>query len=326
MRFSSLRALEKHLEGNPSFPTVYFIACPHEIDRREIAHKIALSIYQRDSDSSLLCFSGSLGFAGALNELQTENLFSLSRAVFLDEADKLKEEESSYLKSWIQRPSGKLFLIVGIENARTLASFLPLVKKEVILLDLLLEKPWDRQHRLIEDLQIMASHAKIVVDQEVFDFLLQHLGMDWALLKNELEKLLCYASQKKRLILEDAQALVAGGVFPEGWVLAEQLIFNPYSLGLSPRLDSPSFISLLGQIRYYLRMGRQIALGEEKGHLPLKPYQVQKFGNKAREKGLQFFEKGLVALNEVEALAKSSSISSELLLNRFIINLQITLK
>jgi DNA polymerase III delta subunit len=325
VKFSGLQALERHLEALP-LPLVYLIACPYETDRREIAAKIASVIRRLDPQSSWLRFAGSTDFAGALEELQTENLFASSRVIFLDEADQLKEEESSYLRSWIQKPSGKLFLIMGIENTRGLAPFLPLVQKEgVVLFDLLQEKPWDRQRRIIEDLHAIASRAKIALDQEVFDFLLQQVGMDWTLLKSEMEKLLCYAEGKKQLLLQDARLIVAAGVFPEGWALAEQLIFNPYSLASSPALDATALLSLLGQMRYYLRMGRQIALGEEKGYLPLKPYQVQKFGDKARERGPQFFEKGLIALNDVEALAKSSSISSELLLSRFVVNLHIAI-
>lgn len=306
MKFTSLRALEKHLAEAPSRAPVYLLACQNETDRREIASKIAPASLQR--------FVGSAGYAIALEDLRTESLFAASRSIMIDEVDKLKEEEKAYLKRWVQAPSGKITLILGIENARGLAHFL---NSGAVLLDLLQEKPWERQQRLADDLRAMARSGQLSVDDEVMDFLVQQVGSDWSVLKREMEKLISFGAQKKHLGMEEARSILASGAFPEGWTLADQLIFNPYALATTPSLDASALIALLGQLRYFLRLGRQIALGDDK----VKPYQAQKYGSKAREKGQRFFEKGLIALNEVEALAKSSSISGDILLHRFAVHL-----
>jgi len=320
VKITNLRGLEKYLQEASSRAHVYLIACPHEADRREIADKI-VSAVQPEKPVSPQRFTGSLGFAAAFEELRTENLFALERVIILEDVDKLKENESANLKRWLQNPSRRIFLLLGLESARGLAPYLPLVQPEVVLLDLTQEKPWERQQRLGEALRSMAGSCKIHMEEAVFDFLLHQVGQDWTQLKREMEKLLCLGGQKKQIVLEDARSIVASGVFPEGWVLAEQLIYQAQPLATAPFLDASALLSLLGQLRYYLRMGWQITLGEENSYLPLKSYQLQKFGDKARSKGPRFFEKGLMALNEVEALAKSSSISSDLLLHRFVVHL-----
>lgn len=306
MKFSSLRVLEKHLAETPVRAPVYLLACPHDGDRREIAAKISPSGLQR--------FVGSAGFAAAWEELRTENLFAEARTIMIDEIDKLKEEDRAHLKRWIQRPSGKATLLLGIENARALSHF---VSIDAHVLDLLQEKPWERQQRVLDDLRSMAREAKLAVDDEVLDFLYQNVSIDWTVLKREMEKLLAYGGQKKQIGLGEASALIATGALPEGWTLAEQLVFQPYSLATTPSLDASSLIALIGQLRYFLRLGRQLSLGDEK----VKPYQVQKYGSKSREKGSRFFERGMLALNEVEALAKSSSICGDILLHRFAVRL-----
>ena len=312
MKFSNLIALEKHLREAPH-SAAYLIACPYEADRREIASKILAALGNRE----VLRFAGAEGFSAALQEVQSASLFTEERAIVLDGIDDVKEEERAPLLRWLARPSEKTVLILGVASARGLAPFL---QSTAPLLDLLQEKPWERQQRIGEDLRRMAREAKIAIDDEVFDFLFQQVGVDWALLKRELEKLLAYAQGKNRLRLEEAQALVSAGVFPEGWALAEQLIFQTHGIAAAPSLDTSGILALVGQLRYYLRLGRQLALGEEKG---LKPYQVQKFKERSRAKGPRFFEKGILALNEVEALLKSSSVNAELLLHRFAVRLHV---
>lgn len=325
MKVASLRALEKYLEESSALSPLYLIASSHAIDRGEIAAQITVALESRypGTSRSLRRFVGSGGFLSALEELRTNDLFNASRIIFFDKVDELKEEESDFLKRYLSKLPPKLFFILGVESMRGLTPFLPLIKLEGVLLDLLQEKPWERQSRLIEDLRGMAKREHIDISPPVFDFLLQQIGTDWALLKREMEKLLCYGSSKKQVSFEEARCLLAKGALREGWSFAEQLVYHPYALSASSSLDSAAFISLLAQMRYFLRMGRQIALGEEKSPILLKPYQVQKFKEKVQEKGLPFFERGLIALNEAEALAKSSSISSDLLLSRLVINLHL---
>lgn len=324
MKFTKWGSLEKHLQETSALDASYLIACAHETDRREIAAKI-VSAAERQLNQimplPLMRFVGSSGFTSAFAELQTESLFSTHRMILVDEVDKLKEEESTYLRRWLQNPSKNILLFLGIENTRGLAAFLPFVKSQVVLLDLLQEKPWERQQRLLDDLRFIARTSEVRVEEEVWDFLMQQGGTDCSLLKNELEKLLAYGSQKKSVNLEEARSVIASSVFPEGWTLAEHLVFYPYSLSTLPFLDANALLSLMGQLRYYLRLGWQLSKGEEKA---LKPYQIQKYGDKSRDKGSRFFEGGLLVLNEMEALAKSSSLSSEILLHRFAVKLHTT--
>ncbi len=315
MKASSVALLEKHLNEG-SLLSVYIVACPHAADRREITSKIVAAI-KKVKNPEVQRFSGNASFASAFQELQTVSLFSSERVLLLDDSEEWKPEENAFLVRWIQNPPGKITLILGVTNASALAHFL---KSPAFFIDLLQEKPWQRQQRLLEDLRSLSRESRIVVDESVFDFLFHQVGSDWLLLKSELEKLLSYAAEKKHITLEEARRLASSGIFPEGWALAEQLIYHSQGLMTAPSLDTNALLALLGQLRYYLRLGRQLASGEEKG---IKPYQVQKFKDKSRAKGPLFFERGILALNEIEALVKSSSLSAQLLLHRFAVRLHL---
>src|SRR6185295_794673 len=107
------------------------------------------------------------------------------------------------------------------------------------------------------------------------------------------------------------------------WQLAEAAIWRG-PVALQEKGKDPGFmIPFVGQVRYQLQLGAQVVellqhSRNLESHLPsVRPQMLKKIAPLAKERGLQFFLRGLTALYELEFASKSSSLDLSVLFDTF---------
>ncbi len=292
MKFSSWIPFEKHLKA--TLDPIVIIVVPCEYERRKYIDQVKALI-----SASVVSLNDDVSVEQIKHELLSPNLWSGRTLVIVDGADKIK---NTVILADHALPQGS-YLILAAPSFKSLSPLYQKGKKEIIVLDLSEEKPWEKERRLQQWLQGKTS-------KEVAVYLLQHLGADAATLEQELNKLLCYVGEKNQITLDDVKAICGSRDLVTGWQLAEKLIWEkPVSLGHKSN-DLGFIFPFIGQLRYHLQLGCQLAElqpAEAKQQFP-HLRQFDKFSQIAKARKASFFARGLQALYDLEFASKSSSL------------------
>ncbi|MCB1109274.1 MAG: hypothetical protein KDK44_06420, partial [Chlamydiia bacterium] len=235
----------------------------------------------------------------AQNELYCFSLLGDYPVIYLDKIKKIFTPSV---------PRGA-FLILGMSK--------PMAKlPEGVTLDLSKEKPWDKDKRIKDQIVSKAQAAGKPLDHPALEYLFGAIGPDQALLERELEKLICFAQDKKSIDLTSVQTLVMPSVQQSTWQIAEQIVWEKR---LPKQISSNDFPVLVGSIRYQLELGLALCTltpEQFQEHYPkLRPRAVDKYRN--CHLPLSFFEKGLQALYKAERLFKDGISNGGLCLDLF---------
>ena len=197
------------------------------------------------------------------------------------------------------------------------------MEKEGVVLDLLEEKPWDKEKRLAEQLIDRAKNAGKRLSADAAHLLFERLGTDAALLDSEIDKLICYVGENPAIAREDILRLSPASRTATLWQTAEEVIWEG---GEFPSLDSTAFHGLIPALRSQLHLGLTLAtLIEEKcpsdqwsRYLPkLWPKTLEKRSSQAARLGSSYFRKGLDKLFEIDLLSRTNSTQYRALLDLF---------
>ncbi len=325
VKLSNTVGFEKHLkEAFPShLSPVYFVAISSETERRKMLHKIVSLLQQIDPLVQPHFYHAEENSIGVvLESLNTKPLLGAFPIVVLDGTEKLKKGDIQHLEPSITAPKGG-YLILG---GSSLKGFSEKVKKEMVILDLSDEKPWDKQNRIREWLIAYASKEKKKLAPDLISWLFTHLGTDLLTLEQELNKLITYTLGRELITSQDAKALSSAKEQVSSWQYAESLVWDGMIKGESPIQDVSSLLGFIGQIRYQLEIGYKISSLEKEGMPPfqigehflqLKAGLFQKRIEIVRKRRPQFFKEALCALFQLELRCKTTSIDPFLLWDLF---------
>ena len=328
MKYHNLASFDKHLkEAFPEHPSpTYLIVTPCPFERRQIAGKI-FSLIEKKGEASLhICDSQRAHIDTILGDLNTSSLFGGKSVIFFDGLESVKPLTS--LTEYVARPSPFSFLILGASSNKLLSDLYQKGKKEMVVLDLSEEKPWEKERRIHEWVVQKAKAQGKHLPSEVAVSLIDRVGSDMLLLHQEIEKLLSFIGDRPAITLSDVQALCASNPQVNSWQLAEKVIWNKDANLVHDKINDLSFFLLfVGQLRYHLQTGYKIASflatktppAEIARLLPqLRPQALEKYISFARERKTSYFHQGLLSLYEMELSAKSSAIDSATLFDHFV--------
>lgn len=253
-----------------------------------------------------------VSFRQLLQELGSFDLFASKRVIVVDKVELLKKDEVEKIAECLPRASQHLFLILSGSSIKGKWSG---IKTH----DLTQEKPWERLPRLKLWLQEEAKQAGKVLQTAAASLLVESLE-DFGLLQQELIKLTCYVGERPTIELQDVKTMMAPSLQMTGWELAESVVWE----GKSAHDEPPFEVGYIGQIRYHLQIGFQMAVILESGRdvsemlsiQGLKPRTMDKYLPLVRKRGLEFFKRGLEALFTCE-LGCKNGVSPQLLWTRF---------
>lgn len=247
------------------------------------------------------------------DEVRTPSLWGGLRVMIIEQIDKVKP--LGPFLDLLNHPSPDVFLIFLASTAKPVAELYQKGKKELVAVDISDEKPWDKERRLQEWVREEARKAGKQLSSDVAAEMLRHLGPDLATLHQELRKLITFIAEKTVIERKDVEAICGAKDLTTGWQLAETVVWKQ-PVSLKDKIGDLGFLfPFLGQVRYHLQLGAQMAdllerktaSHELKKHFPT-VRSLDKFIPIATQRGSRFFLNGLSKLYDFELLAKSASL------------------
>lgn len=315
MKYTQLKSFQKHLASAAPHHLcrLYLVAVTDDFERTKALDSI-LSYFQTPP----VRLSGAqCELRECLDAMQSMSLLGES-VVVLDEVEKWGKKQIQTLCE--QCTQSTATLLFGSRSKTALAQ---VVEKEGVILDLLEEKPWDKEKRLSDQLLERAKNGGKKLTPEALSLLFERLGPDPALLESEIDKLICYAGDRTQVTRDDVLSLSPASRSQTLWQTAEEVIWEGSDF---PTIDSTTFHGLMPALRSQLHLGLTLAtLIEEKcpadqwsRYLPkLWPKTLEKRSSHAARLGISFFRKGLQKLFEIELLSRTNSTQYRALLDLF---------
>lgn len=299
MKLQNAIAFEKQLQSD-QLARSFLLVSPCSYEKRLWAEMVIDAWKKKEPQLEVVRLSAKeITPAQIQQEIQTPSFWGGVRVVIVDEVDKACP---------ISTPSDVVLILLATKLAAGL------YKEEMSLLDVSGEKPWDRDRRVQEWVKARVRKEGKEMASDAIAELMALLGTDFATLDQELKKLATYVGIKKLIDLRDVEAICGSRDLSTGWQLAETLIWKG-PVGLQEKMRDLAFVfPFLGQLRYHLQLGAQLAEVLEKkmdpaAYLPsIRPQNITKFAPIAKKRGLSFFLQGLLNLYELEFAAKSSSV------------------
>jgi DNA polymerase-3 subunit delta len=328
VKYQNPVSFARHLAGafpdNPS--PVYLIVAPSTLERKEEMEAIVQFVRRSHPEAALFSWSGGMTSAQEVaRHLASMNLFAERQVVIFDRVDEAADLEA--LIPYLLHPVKEITLLLGAEEMKPLADLYQQGKREMVVLDLSQEKPWERERRIREWIMERARKEGMPLSSEAAAALLLRVGVDAPALDQELKKLSCFAWGRGRIESSDVETLVAVRTSPTHWLLAERVIWKGETLPRDKKGDIGALLGLVGLFRYHLQLGYELATsieqgvkftGEMKNFPSLKSGTLDRYLPVARERGSAPFQRGLAALFDLEYALKNSPVDPSVPFDRFL--------
>ena len=339
MRYDNLRAFEKHLEGAAPqhFSPIYFILGKDPSECQEAIHLLLRLLLPSPEmrDFGLTTFEGGQVEENALaNALYSGSFFAKSRVIWIQQVEKLKKSLQENLEKYFHRPPPAQYLLLSATSWQKNTAFYRAVEKGGIILDLVEVKPWEKEKQLIAWVSKQAAAARKLMSYPVCQLLVKRAGNDRFLLAQEMQKLLCYSSDKQEITEQDVVAICPQQQVDSIWQLGEAIFRydSAAALQIANALlaEGQPLLPLLRQIRAQFQTEYQVCLllaqGKQAPEITQEfPYMkgqiLERHIQQARHYGLKAFKDGLLALDATEIRAKNSGVEERLLLELLMIQL-----
>lgn len=316
MKYQSLSSFQKHLvSAAPNhLCRIYLIGIANDFERAKTMDSIVKYL-----PGSLSRFTAKVDdLKEVLDSMQSMSLLGESIVVF-DEVEKLLKKEMELLTKALSEPSG--YVVLGLRTRQ--AKLMEVAEKEGVVLDLIGEKPWDREKRIGLQVTELVRGANKSFGVGALELLFERVGFDAALLESEVEKLICYTGERAVIGREDIFAISSVSKAASFWQIAEAVIWEGGEFGT---LDNNAFHAIVPALRNQLHIGLTLAtLIEERRpstewsqFLPkLFPKTLEKRSSQAARLGSAYFKKGIEHLFDMELDSRNTSGNLNTLLDLF---------
>jgi DNA polymerase-3 subunit delta len=294
---------------------VYFVGVPHDYERTEVCEEILRYL---PAGHLLERFSGSGLDTKALSDhMNSNNLFGGEPVALIEDAEKIPKGALQQIL-----PVSYGYLILAAKGKSTLSETL---EKEGIILDLLNEKPWEKEKRIQAQLELKVRNTGKTITSDALALLFERQDLDIGLLEREIDKLICYTGDRLQIQAGDVAAITTASRSFALWQTAESLIWEGTG---SP--DEDHFHSLIPALRAQLQLGLKIsslltanASREEwnKALPKVFPKTLEKRTTQAQRLGLRYFARGLIDLFDIELKSRTGATQYGALLDLFRIKL-----
>lgn len=329
MKFQHFSAFAQHL--NQSIPThaahSYLIISPCRFEGRKICDYLTHLFCKKGGEKWAVshCDMHRVELPNILEQLNTRPLLGEQPMVVCNGIEKLNKNQWQQLASYIENPSPFGVLILHSTGSKLSSEFYHKLKKELVVLDLSEEKPWERRSRFERYLVEIAQRENYRLSPEAAGFLLDHLGLELAGLEQELRKLMCYVGECGEITLNDLFAVSAFRDNMTLWQMAEAIVWGENMGALLPD-EIEGALALVGALRYQLQLGLQLASmlirslqpQEIALQLPqLKRSLLDKRISETKKRGSIYFHQGMIHLFDLEFQLKNGGGDPLLLFDLF---------
>ena len=340
MKFSNLRAFEKHLEGAApqQYFTPFYLILGEDRFARKLAVDRVVSILLKDKGNAGLCLkifqADQSPVDKILEELESLTFFTERKIILLEEAEKLSKPSMKALEAYFSHPNPSLIFIISASAINHATNFYKHAEKGGVVLEFAEEKSADKEKTLAEWAKKQFSLNGKNIDPKTCHSLVRQLGTDMALLAQEIEKLICYVGDRDLITPQDIVSICTKVSIENIWQLGDALFQR--DAGASLRIckamlnDGVPFFTLVRQIRHQFQTDFQVCSLMANGGgaheiSKLFPYMkgfiLDKRMNSAKSYGLTRFKKAMQLIDEAELVAKNSGIEHDVLVEMLVIKL-----
>lgn len=323
MKFQKLETFEKHLkEAYPQhLSSVYIILTTNEEQWKKILSN-SLGLFKHDYDEKR-CPS----LNDVFSHINGRSLLSTKSLAVFENLDDLSSNEIEALVTYLKNPNPHALLLMGSSNGKNVTQLYKSSKKEIVILDLSEEKPWDEKARVQKGVVQTLHQEGKQIDVDAVEKLLEG---DRASLDQEIAKLLCFVADRKSITRKDVETICCKSEEEVSFEHAKNLVWEgskkpPYISDIS------ILLSFIGQLRSQLEIGLKMAAMLSQGKSPdeiatafprLFPKALKQCIDGARIKKTDYFRNGLIALFNLEFGIKTSLGKPEVLFSIFCAKLQ----
>lgn len=336
MKYATLKAFESHLEEAVLYP-LYLIIGKEPFERKLAVDRLITEALKKASspDLALKVYEGDrVSLEELMQELNTLGFFAEKRVILIQNADKLSKALMDQLENYYQNPNPSVCLVISAAAINKATNFYKKGEKAGAALEFAEEKPWEKEKSLQGWVQSLAAAENKKMDSQAAAALVKQVGTDQSLLFQEVQKLVCYISSRPDITARDIAAVCTQTHSENAWQLGEAIFKRdaPAALRISKGLmeEGTAVFSLLRQIRTQMQTEYQICSLLATGATPAVisekfPYMrgriLDNHIQMAQNYGLTRFKKAMLKIDEMELLAKNSSIDPDVLAELLIVKL-----
>lgn len=334
MKFTNLRAFEKHLEDSAPnhFANLYLIISKEPYDKKAAFEKLRSHL---SKGQNVKMFEGeSLHIGDALSELNSLSFFAKQNLIVIHNIDKVKKGDQQTLEDYFAKPNPQAFLLLTATSLSGATNFYKKIEKAGVILDVAAEKPWEKEKTVADWFQKTAWEHSKKISLPVCQMLVKQMGVDQSLLEQELHKLICYVGDRSDITVEDIKDICLVANIETIWQLGDA-IFRRDSAGAIRIFralmgEGSHFLGLLRQVRGQFQTGLQISSiltqgGTSANVTALFPYMkgtiLEKNVKTAQDYGLNRYKNGLLLIDKADIDAKNSGGDIELIADMLMMRL-----
>lgn len=339
MKYTALRAFEKHLEASaPShFGDVYLILSKDDYERKSASQLLITHVSKGLSipGMNVQVFDAEKADARSLlDELYAMALFSAKRLIIIHNVDKWGKSITEKLEDYFASPNRSICLGMTAQAINHSTNFFKKAEKIGIVLDIAEAKPWEKEKMIIDWVIQACQSAGKRIDLQTSTMLVKRVGTDQMFLRQELDKLFCYVGERNAIVPQDISAICTSLNVENIWQVGESLFQREPSAALRIAKamieDGAPFLTILRQIRSQFLNALHIASIMATGGGPNEvtaqfPYMrggiLDKNMRQAQHYGLHKLKTALITIDQVELQAKNSASDSQWLIEYLIIKL-----
>ncbi len=309
MKYKDLTAFDNHLKK--SFPDhvsyAFGAIIPNFEERSHFFHSLLSKLNHFFPGANVWRYDKERGDIGKVaNELGSNSLFAETSIYIFETLDEADQALIDLLKSHIRSAHASCFFLLGASKKEKIDRLYTDLKKELIILDLSEEKPWNRKERLIGEINLYAKKRGKILEPLLIERLMTVCQMNLGMLLKTLEQCIIFAAGQDTIALHHVEPILPSDPEEKMWDLSEKCIFGKEPIYPGDDLD---WFLFLGSVRYQLQTGLKI-LGV-KEVLPhdfpkIHKNRLTQLVKRAHELGPLYFQQGIVYLFELELRTRTS--------------------
>ncbi len=319
MRYLNINSLKKYFESS-GFDKIkiYLIVISDSYEREKIFSFILKKINIKKFNLSK--FSNECKLSQIINTFQSPSLLGGEPLIIIDDIEILSKEDIQNLNSFLK--NNDPYLMIGSQSKQQSSILYSTIEKKGLVFDLTGEKIWEKEKRIANFIVEKCINAQKNISSIVIDALFDKVGLDLALIEQEIDKLITYTSDKKSIELDDVENICPENITQSIWQMAEEIVWGKINFD-NLSIDANFFHLLISAIRFQLEVGYKIAsLVEDKKVQDLSLY-FPKIYPRALEKKKEiathykaiYYKKALKELFEIDLLSKTINFNFSYLLD-----------
>jgi len=313
MKISNFSILKKNIDNLDVTKTKLFLVISPDVFEKEKIIKEILSSISKNTQVNVTRFSKVTSLDEIFNVYNSMSLLGGHMLALIDDLNLIFKNDLPKLNEYIKK--NNVFFIAGSQNKSLASGLYQTVEKNGLVFDLSQEKFWEKEKRIANFAIEKCMKAKKNISAGVIDTIFSKVGVDFALVEKEVEKLLLYTMEKKSIELEDVENICPTNMTQSIWQIAEKIVWDQITFD-NFSIDSSFFHQLLSSIRYNLQIGYKIASLVEMGKgselnvaFPkMYPRLLEKRKEIATRYSTKYFKKALQIIFETDVLSKSCSL------------------